>query len=228
MRMRRKPYARPELAAWEHHIDKPTEHRGHWAELFEKQQPMWLELGCGKGGFSAELAAAHPEINLVAVDIKSEVLVVAKRNIERVYAALDRPITNVKILPQQIEILETAFAPPDQFERIYINFCNPWNKAPQKKKRLTHSKLLVKYRELLVPGGEIRFKTDNDELFEDTLGYFAECGFEVYDLTRDLHADNSRENYETEHEKMFSEQGIPIKYAAARMVELKKEEKTDE
>lgn len=221
MRMRRKPYARPELAAWEHHIDQPTEHRGHWAELFEKQQPMWLELGCGKGGFAAELAAAHPEINLVAVDIKSEVLVVAKRNIERVYGELGRPVTNVKILPQQIELIDAAFAPPDRFERIYINFCNPWNKAKQRKKRLTHSKLLMKYREILAPGGEIRFKTDNDDLFADTLNYFAECGFEVVALSRDLHLETGWENIETEHEKMFSEQGIPIKYAAAKMVELK-------
>ena len=80
MRIRYNPEARPELAAWEYYIDEPEKLRGHWAEQFARRQPMVLELGCGKGGFLAQMAPAHPEKNYIALDVKSEMLVLAKRN----------------------------------------------------------------------------------------------------------------------------------------------------
>lgn len=101
-------------------------------------------------------------------------------------------------------------------DRIYINFCNPWPKKKHKKKRLTYPRQLFSYQEFLKDGGEIWFKTDDDELFEESLEYFKLCGFTQKYLTRDLANSGFAENILTEHEKMFMEQGIPIKFLIAQ------------
>ena len=105
----------------------------------------------------------------------------------------------------------------DNINRIYINFCNPWPKGKHRKKRLTHTRQLEKYKTFLSQNGEIYFKTDDDDLFNSSLGYFEEAGFEILNKTYDLHAEPIwKNNIETEHEKMFSEQGIKIKALIAK------------
>ena len=105
----------------------------------------------------------------------------------------------------------------DKVERIYINFCNPWPKGKHRKKRLTHTRQLEKYKEFITPDAKIYFKTDDDDLFASTLTYLEETGFEVERKTYDLHKEDIFEgNIETEHEKMFSEQGIKIKALIAK------------
>ena len=105
----------------------------------------------------------------------------------------------------------------DKVERIYINFCNPWPRGKHHKKRLTHTRQLMKYREFLVDNGEIYFKTDDDQLFNDSLIYFKESGFNIIKKTYDLHSEESFwNNVETEHEKMFSDEGIKIKALIAQ------------
>ena len=103
MRMRRKPWARPELEACDFFIDNPPENYGKWHDVFEKKQPVHMELGCGKGGFLAKLAPSHPEINYIGIDIKSEVLGLAKRNIEAAYNG--EKVKNVVIMSQEIECI---------------------------------------------------------------------------------------------------------------------------
>ena len=218
MRIRRKSWARPELAQCPFFVDEPMSLRGRWAEAFSVRRPMSLELGCGKGGFIAQLASARPEENFVAVDLKSEVLALAKRKVEEVYGRQGRAVENLLLLSQDIERLPMIFAPEaDRFRRIYINFCNPWPKLRHQKHRLTHSRQLLTYRDFLDPEGELWFKTDDDPLFEDTLGYLAEAGYHVSFCTRDLHASGFGENIVTEHEEMFSAQGIPIKFLIATL-----------
>lgn len=225
MRIRRKPWARPELAEWENCIDIPAENRGKWKTLFKNDAPMMLELGCGKGGFISKLAVANPDINYIAVDIKSEMLGLAMRNIKREYAEANREVDNVYIFSQEIMLISKVFSNKDMFDRIYINFCNPWPKTHDHKKRLTHNNQLMQYREFLKDGGEIRFKTDNDDLFLSSKRYFAECGFELTFVTEDLHNSGFDDNIETEHEKMFSEQGIPIKFLIAKKLTINPAEK---
>ena len=104
----------------------------------------------------------------------------------------------------------------DGIARIYINFCNPWPRLKHNKRRLTHPTKLNQYKEILAKDGEIHFKTDSDLLFDDSLEYFKECGFEITYLTRDLHQSDVKDNIVTEHEKMFSDEGIPIKFLIAR------------
>lgn len=213
MRMRFKPYARPELLACSYHAHEPLENKGRWHSVFARpEQPVHLELGCGKGGFIARLASAHPENNYLGIDITDKVLILAKRNIERIYAEKNMTPDNVMIMSLDIERILNAFDETDTVQRIYINFCNPWNKKlAHKKHRLTHTRQLALYRTFLEENGEIYFKTDDDELFRDSLAYFPEAGFEIVWKTFDMHADEPSWNICTEHEAMFTEQGIPTK-----------------
>lgn len=213
MRMRRKPWARPELAACDFFIDEPTEKRGNWSESFKEKHPIHLELGCGKGSFIGQIAYDHPEINYIGVDIKSDMLGVARRNIVKIFG--EKPIDNILMTAYNVEKIEDIISSDDNIERIYINFCNPWSREKHKKRRLTHTRQLNHYKTFLKKDCEIRFKTDDDNLFEESLDYFAECGFEVVYITRDLHNSDVEYNVETEHEKMFSDEGIPIKYCVA-------------
>ena len=217
MRMRHKPYARPELAAWPCATDKPAEHRGSWKHFFaDPEKPLRVELGCGKGGFLAMSGLQAPGYNYLGVDIKSEMLVVAKRTIERLYQEQQRPISNMALACFNIEYIENMLAAEDAAERIFINFCNPWYKSGHAKHRLTHPRQLVKYRSFLCEQGEIYFKTDDTRLFEDSLRYFEYTGFSLEWVCRDLHKNEPEWNIRTEHESMFSEEGIPIKACIAR------------
>ncbi|WP_071434436.1 tRNA (guanosine(46)-N7)-methyltransferase TrmB [Angelakisella massiliensis] len=216
MRLRRKPWARPELAACDFYVDDPTQLRNRWQEEFANDHPLVLELGCGKGGFLAVQAAAHPELNFIGVDLKSEVLVLAKRKAEEMLQPLGRtPGENLRLMSQDIERLGMILGEKDRISRIYINFCNPWPKPRHAKHRLTHTRQLLLYRQFLKPEGQLWFKTDDDPLFEDTLLYLEEAGWQVQYLTRDLLGSGFEENVPTEHEEMFSAQGIPIKFLIA-------------
>ena len=218
--MRFKPYARGELEACGYAYDFTRELRGIWHQSFaHPNQPMHLELGCGKGGFLAQLASAHPNINYLGIDMTDKVLVLAKRNIEAAYAEKNLPIDNVKIATFDIERIRYMMSEADTVERIYINFCNPWNvKANHTKHRLTHPRQLLQYREFLSDGGEIYFKCDEEELFNDTLRYLPAAGFEITWQTRDLHQNEPEWNIRTEHEQMFTEKGIPTKALIAKKV----------
>ncbi len=210
MRIRRKKWAKAELDSAPFYIDHPEAFKGRWHEKFSKNQPIHIELGCGKGSFIASLASMHPEINYIAIDMIEAMLGLSKRNIEKAYQF--KVPHNLYLIRCNIEQIYNVIDQTDFIERIYINFCNPWPKKKHNKKRLTHPKQLALYRNFLQENGEIYFKTDSDILFEDSLSYFTEMNFEIVAKTYDLHKDTIFEsNIETEHEKMFSAEGIHIK-----------------
>ena len=185
--------------------------------LKEKINQCIQSFGCGKGSFIAKLAVQNPEINYLAIDIKSEVLGLAKRNIEKEYLNAQKEIDNVLLTAYEIEIIQNILNEKDLVDRIYINFCNPWPKPRHNKKRLTHTKQLEKYKIFLKPDGEIYFKTDDYNLYKSTIKYLEETGFEIIKQTEDLHKEPIWENnIETEHEKMFEEQGIKTKAIIAK------------
>lgn len=218
MRLRKKPWVREELNLSKFYIKTPIENIGNWKNLFNKKQPIHIELGCGKGRFISKLASQSKNINYIAIDIKSEVLGLTKRNIEQEYLKLKKPIDNILITIYQIEIIKDIFNKKDKIERIYINFCNPWPKQRHNKKRLTYPKQLKQYKNFLTKNGEIYFKTDNDELFEKTFIYLEQEGFEIINSTKNLNENNIfQNNIITEHEKMFLKQGIKIKAIIAKI-----------
>ena len=217
MRIRRKKWAQKELEESKFYIDKPEEFKGKWKEKFPKAQPLFIELGCGKGIFSATLASSHrEEYNYIAVDMIEAMLGLSKRNIEASYD-YENP-ENLFLIRANVEKISEVFDKTDEVERIYINFCNPWPKKKHNKKRLTHPRQLVQYKEFLTRNGKIYFKTASDELFEASLEYFKEAEFEIEKITYDLHnAPIFEENVVTEHEKMFSDEGIKIKALIDKM-----------
>lgn len=221
MRIRYKKWARPELEASKFYEDEPEKWKGKWKEHFEnRKQPFMLELGCGKGQFISKLAVENQNINFLAIDLVDAMLGLAKRNIEQEYLNENIEPKNVIITRFDIERINLILDKKDEVERIYINFCNPWPKGKHRKKRLTHSRQLEKYKEFLKPNAEVYFKTDDDGLFESSIIYFEESGFEILKKTYNLHEEPIFErNIETEHEKMFSEQGIRIKALIARLKE---------
>ncbi len=219
MRIRYKKWARPELEASPFYIDEPEKIKGRWKTQFEKaNMPLHLELGCGKGQFISKLAVENQNINYLAIDLVDAMLGLAKRNIEEVYNRKNKEPKNVLITRFDIERIFLILDKQDEIERIYINFCNPWPRGKHRKKRLTHTRQLEKYKQFLKQDGEIYFKTDDNELFEASLEYFDESGFEVIKKTYDLHQNPIFEkNIETEHEKMFTSEGIKIKACIAKL-----------
>ena len=220
MRIRFKKWARPELEASKFYIDNPEEIKGKWKEQFKnKENPIYLELGCGKGKFISQIAIQNPQINFIAIDLVDAMLGLAKREIEQTYNQAQKEIDNVILTRFDIQRIDLILSKEDNIKRIYINFCNPWPKGKHRKKRLTHTRQLEKYKEFLAEGAEIYFKTDDDDLFESSLGYFEEAGFKITAKTYDLHAEPIwNNNIETEHEKMFSQQGIKIKALIAKTI----------
>ena len=217
MRIRFKPWARPELEASKFYIDNPEKYKGKWKKLFNNNNPIHLELGCGKGNFISQLALQNENINYIAIDLVDAMLGLAKRNIESMYKIENKEINNVYLVRYDIERILNILDKDDAIERIYINFCNPWPRGKHRKKRLTHTRQLEKYKEFLCKNGEVYFKTDDDVLFNDSINYFIESGFEIIDKTFDLkNTPEFWDNIITEHEKMFMEQGINIKALKAR------------
>ncbi len=216
MRMRRKKWARPELEQCPYYIDDATGMGGKWREGFaEPSQPLCLELGCGKGVFAAQHALKYREANLVAVDIKADILGVARRNIEAMFSVVNETHDNIKLVRMNVSKIEDFFTPDDRVDRIYINFCNPWSREKHKKRRLTHPRQLIQYKKILSPTGEVFFKTDDDGLFEDSVAYFEECGFDITFITHDLYSSDFQGNLITEHEKHFISEGKKIKMLTA-------------
>ena len=209
MHMRKKKWAIPELSVCPFYIDQPASLKGHWRDRFATGRPLHVELGCGKGVSTAQMAFHQQDTDFVAIDITSNVLGDAKRNIESAYAL--NPVNNILLARLDITRIETVFGPEDAVSRIYIQFCNPWtHRKRTAKRRLTHPRQLMQYRSFLTEQGEIWFKTDCRELFEDSCTYFEVSGFRLRFCTEDLHRAGFSPNYISEHERKFSDLGLPI------------------
>lgn len=189
----------------------PEEFRGRWNEVFGNDQPVFLEMGCGKGKFLTELARRHPEYNYIGVEGQERVFL---RAAQRVHEA---GLTNVRFIGQFLQRPSECFG-PGEIAGLYLNFSDPWPKARHAKRRLTHRRYLAEYRRFLKPEGTIAFKTDGDALFEFSLEEFREFGAKILDISWDLHASPLRaKEVTTEYEDKFREWGIAIKYLKAKL-----------
>lgn len=217
MRIRNKPWAKEELLASDFYVQKPEDYKGRWKEFFNNEnEHIYLELGCGKGFFVKKAAKQNQNINYIAIDLIDAILGMANRNIIEEFE--NKEVLNLALTRYDVEEINNILDQSDNIERIYINFCNPWPKPRHKKRRLTHTRQLEKYKQFLAPKGEIYFKTDDDELFRESLEYFKEAGFEVVKTTENLNEEpNFWENIETEHEIKFKNEGIKIKAGIFRL-----------
>ena len=215
MRIRKKKWAEPELNECPYYVKEPERFKGRWVNFFGNGNPVELEVGCGKCTFIAQKALRNPDVNYIAVDIKNDMLGVGRRNIERLFSEAGKTPDNIALVRYNVEQLDNVIAPEDEVSALYINFCNPWPRLKHNKRRLTYPNKLRMYKGFLAPGSVAYFKTDDDDLFEESLAYFAEAGWRVTRICRDLHGSDIEGNIVTEHEKMFSDEGIKIKYLEA-------------
>jgi tRNA (guanine-N7-)-methyltransferase len=204
MRLRNKPWASEKIEQHPQYIvPSPENFKGKWHEAFAKNQALHIEIGTGKGRFITEMAKAHPDINYIGIEIYESIIV----------AALDRLIEadlpNLKLLNVNATDLKNFFEKND-VDRVYLNFSDPWPKVRHVKRRLTYKDFLKIYEDILVDGGEIHFKTDNQGLFEYSLMSFSEYGLLLKFLSLDLHQSNYEGNIMTEYEEKFSNKGNRI------------------
>ena len=203
MRMRKKPNLVPRMEAcsdiW---IREPQTLRGKWRELYPQCRELRLEVGCGKGKFTMETAAAEPDILLIAMERVPEAMVMA---MEKVKA---QGLHNVFFIGEDVANVAKFFA-PGEVDLLYINFCDPWPHKKHAPRRLTHEGFLKLYRQVLRPSGEIHFKTDNAALFDFSLEQFQLAGYTLKNVTHDLHA-NGPVGIMTGYEEKFYGLGTPI------------------
>ena len=191
--------------------DDPAALRGRWLESFPGHDGIFLELGCGKGRFTAELAATVSDKLYLALEKVPDAMILA---MERVKNA---GLANVRFLDADAKLLKTMFA-DGEIERIYINFCDPWPKSRDAKLRLTSPFFLRLYADLLPVGGELRFKTDNTPLFDWSVSQLEQEGWKVSELTHDLHADGPV-GIMTDYEAKFVGMGMKINRLVATRTE---------
>lgn len=203
MRMRKMKNLDPRMERCaDYRIFQPETRRGSWRELKPGCTALWVEVGCGKGKFTAETAQANPDVLLIAVERCREAMVVAMEK------AQSMGLTNVFYIDMDVANIEEIFA-PGEIDRLFINFPDPWPRKKNAKRRLTHRGFLDKYCRVVRPGGEIHYKTDNAPLFAFSLEEFAACGLETKNVTENLHA-NGPVGIMTGYEEKFYSLGTPI------------------
>jgi len=203
MRMRKRNNLEPRMEAcsaiW---LRDAKSLRGKWRELMPEAKELRLEIGCGKGKFTVETAAANPDILMIAVEKVQEAMILGMEK------ALSMGLKNLYFLSLDATEIEEYFE-DNEVDLLYLNFCDPWPRKKNAKRRLTFHTFLEKYKKILKNEGEIHFKTDNAPLFEWSLEEFGACKLEIRNLTRDLHA-NGPVGIMTGYEEKFYELGTPI------------------
>jgi len=203
MRMRKKPNLAPRMERCaDILIAYPAEMRGKWRQLKPDASQIWLEIGCGKGRFTAQTAAANPDVLYIAIERVPDAMVIAMERCREL------GLTNVFFVDGDAALLRDYFA-PEELDRLFINFCDPWPSNKHAKRRLTHVGFLVLYRGILKTGGQIHFKTDNRDLYEYSLFQFPKAGYELSEVTRNLH-ENGICGIMTDYEEKFHNLGTPI------------------
>ena len=223
MRMRRMKNLESRMEATSaYRIANPADYKGKWRTLMQDATSLWVEVGCGKGKFTAETAEANPDVLLIAVERCREAMVVAMEK------ARNMNLKNVFFIDMDVANMEEIFA-GGEIDRLFINFPDPWPRKKNAKRRLTHRSFLDKYCRTVKTGGEIHFKTDNAPLFEYSVEEFAACGLQVNNLTRNLH-ENGIVGIMTGYEEKFYALGTPINRCevVCKPFVMPKEEKKEE
>lgn len=205
MRMKHKPWAKDYL---EENagivIQEPQTKQGKWSDIFHNINPIHVEVGTGKGQFVTNMALANPDVNYIGIEHFDNIIVSA---IEKV---VDAGVpSNVRLLRANGKELSDIFE-AREVSCVYLNFSDPWPKIRHEKRRLTSESFLSLYEQVLIPEGEVHFKTDNRNLFEYSLRSLTDYGMQLVDVSLDLHEDAPEGNILTEYEEKFSSKGHPI------------------
>ena len=207
MRLRNITGSRELIAKSRYVVTEPELYKGKWNSYFQNENPVFIEIGMGKGQFITEMARTNPGANYIGIEMYSSVLYRAVKKLERTNLDLN----NLVLLRLDAHDLTTVFE-KDEISRIYLNFSDPWPKDRHAHRRLTSRKFLQLYEKVLVDDGVIEFKTDNENLFRFTLDEIEASGWKTNNVSYDLHNDGIMivGNIQTEYEEKFSAQGNPI------------------
>lgn len=207
MRLRNIPGAGEVIANSEYVIKNPTEMRGKWNTVFEKEAPLFIEIGMGKGRFIIDNAIKYPENNYIGIEMYSSVLLRALQKLD----SMEEIPSNLKFICMDAKLIADAFS-EGEVDRIYLNFSDPWPKDRHAKRRLPSRQFLAKYDKILKKDGVLEFKTDNRGLFDFAVDELEPAGWKAKEITYDLHNDARlcEGNIMTEYEEKFSSIGNPI------------------
>ena len=202
MRLRKVKNAKERLIDNHYFIEDAKSNKGNWNKVFNNDNPIHIEIGCGKGQFISALSKLNPEINYIAIEKFDSVLL---RALEKVS---DDDIPNLRLAIMDANEICEYFS-DNELSRIYLNFSDPWPKKHHAKRRLTSPLFLEQYRKILNNDGEIFFKTDDRGLFEYSLESFNECNYKIHNISLDLHKDTEKypDNITTEFEDKWSQLG---------------------
>ena len=193
-----------------YYIDNPKEYKGNWKNIFNNDNPIYIEIGMGKGDFIIENALKYPNINFIGIEKFDSVIVRA------IQKSNELELNNLKLIRMDALMIDEVFA--KEIDRIYLNFSDPWPKERHAKRRLTSPIFLSKYDHIFKNDANIIMKTDNNPLFEYSLESLTEYGYQILNTTRDLYKEDISDNIATEYEKKFVNKGISIN----RFIAIKK------
>lgn len=204
MRLKKVKDAKERVEASEYYVSIPSEYKGKWNEFFKNNNPIHIEIGMGKGNFVIGMAKAHKDINYIGIEMYDSVMVKAVEKLKQE----EKPLKNLKLVLIDAMKIDEIFE--NEISRIYLNFSDPWPKAKHEKRRLTSKIFLEKYDKIFKGQKQIFQKTDNNDLFDFSMVSLVENGYELRNVTRDLHSENVSDNIMTEYEEKFSNAGIKI------------------
>lgn len=204
MRLKKVKDAKERVEASKYYVNAPSEYKGKWNELFKNSNPIHIEIGMGKGNFIIGMAKAHKDVNYIGIEMYDSVMVKAVEKLKQE----EKPLKNLKLVLIDAMKIDEIFE--SEISRIYLNFSDPWPKAKHEKRRLTSKIFLEKYDRIFKGQKQIFQKTDNNDLFNFSMVSLVENGYELRNVTRDLHSENVSDNIMTEYEEKFSNAGIKI------------------
>lgn len=201
MRLKHVKGANEQIELSSYIIKNPKEYKGKYNNLFNNNNPIYIEIGMGKGDFIINNAIKYPNINFIGIERYDSVIVRAIQKLE------NKKIDNLRLIRMNAIMIEDIF--DKEIDRIYLNFSDPWPKDRHEKRRLTSFNYLEKY-EKIVKNNNIVMKTDNRKLFEYSVISFINYGYKIKEINLDLHKDDIKDNIETEYEHKYSSKGFPI------------------
>lgn len=207
MRLRNVKGAKEKILSSRYNIDNPFDNINNWNKVFNNNNPIYIEIGMGKGKFIIENAINNPNINYIGIEKFDSVIVRAIEKVEE----LDIP--NLKFIRMDATRIDEVFN--KEIDKIYLNFSDPWPKDRHAKRRLTSYVFLEKYDKVFKNDKIIEMKTDNIDLFNYSLDSLKEYGYNIEYITNDLHKENV-DNVMTEYEERFSKLNIKINKLIAR------------
>lgn len=218
MRLKHVKGANEIIEKGKYYVEDATNYIGKWKEVFQNDNPIYIEIGMGKGDFIIENALRYPNINFIGIEKFDSVLVRA------IQKSNELEIDNLKLVRLDANYIDTIFS--KEISLIYLNFSDPWPKERHAKRRLTSPIFLEKYDKIFKSNAEIIMKTDNNPLFEYSKESLENFGYQIKSITRDLYQEDVSQNIKTEYEKKFVKLGVKInRLEAIKQLKLNKKSK---